>query len=144
MLGDDGVLVQRVRDTLVARAWREPLQLSIELADYFPELHAHHPSVDWSDPRHRISITYRAVQHAPIAALVFLERARDDAITPLSETVALSRLVRQSSTVLLSDILAAPHLAALRELVMRVPRFQLEHTERQLHHVHETLLGLAS
>jgi len=144
VLGDDGVLLQRALDTLVAHAWRQPLQLSIELAEYFPELQSYRAAVDWSDPRHRISITYRAMQHAPIAALVFLARVRHDAITPLPQTVALSRLVRQSSTVLLSDAHAAPHLAALRELVMQVPRYQLEHTERQLHRVHKTLLGLAT
>ena len=143
VLGEDGVLLQRASDALVARAWCDPLQVSIELAEYFPELQSQRTAVDWSDPRHRIAITYRVMQHAPIAALVFLQRARHDAITPLSQTTALSRLVRQSSTVLLSDAYAAAHFAALRALVMQVPQYQLEHTERQLHHLHETLLGQA-
>lgn len=143
VLGEDGVLLQRSDNSLIAHAWRDMLQVSIELAEYFPELRAHRAMVNWSEPRHRVSITSPVVQHAPIAALVFLDRARHDAITTLPETVALSMLVRQSSTVLLSDTHAAAHFAALRELVVKVPRFLLAHSEHQLHHAHETLLEQA-
>lgn len=143
VLGEDGVLLQRMDDCLIAHAWRDTLQVSIELAEYFPELRSQRAMVNWSDPRHRVPITAPGMQRAPIAALVFLNRARHDAITPLPETVALSMLVRQSSTVLLSDTCAAAHLAALRELVMQVPRFLLAHSAHQLHHAHETFLKQA-
>ena len=143
VLGEDGVLLQRAGDTLIAQAWRDTLQVSIELAEYFPELWSHRAKVNWSDPRHRVPIAPSGMQHAPIAALVFLDRARRDSITPVPETVALSRLVRQSSTVLLSDTHAGAHLAALRDLVMKVPRYRLEHSAHQLHHAQETLLEAA-
>ena len=57
----------------------------------------------------------------------------------MSGADALAQLVRQSSWVLMPDGHAEAHLAALRELADRTPRFLLTHTARQLHEVADTL-----
>jgi hypothetical protein len=78
-------------------------------------------------------------QRAPVAALVFLRRGDRDQVTTVGSAEALAQLVRQSSWVLMPDGHAEAHLAALRELAERTPRFLLTHTALQLHRVADTL-----
>jgi hypothetical protein len=141
ILGDDGVLVERMADGIIARAWREPMQVSIELASEFPELDASAAAVDWSDPRHRVPVAAPAgiARAARVGALALLRRSSRDALTPASPTEALAALIRQSPTVLLGDAHATRQLDALGALVTSVPVYHLEHTSRQLHLIERTL-----
>ena len=140
LLGDDGVIIERTPSGIVAHAWREPLAVSRALATEFPELKGKEPPAGFiDDVRDRVPMRAAIAQRAPVAALVFLRRGDHDAITPVSGADALAQLVRQSSWVLMPDGHAEAHLAALRELADRTPRFLLTHTARQLHEVADTL-----
>jgi hypothetical protein len=138
-LGDDGILIERRNQDLLARAWREPLQVSVELAWAFPELREHTSDVNWSDERHRIPMPLVGPKSAPVGALIFVRRSTRDDMYPLPQTEALAALVRQSSAVLIADAYAAQHLALLCAIVASVPSFCLEHTSRQLHTVSQTI-----
>ena len=141
VLGDDGVLIENTVSSVLARAWREPLQVSIELSGEFPELRSYATSVDWSDTRHRAPVAAPggSARVAPVGALALVRRSSRDALTPASPTEALAALIRQSPTVLMDDAHAARQLAALTALVASVPVFHLEHTPRQLHLISRTL-----
>lgn len=139
LLGDDGVIIERTADGIIAHAWREPLAVSRALASEFPELAGREAPAGYSDDRDRVPVRAPIAQRAPVAALVFLRRGDRDAITPVSAADALAQLVRQSSWVLMPDGHAQSHLDALRDLAERTPRFLLTHTEKQLHAIADTL-----
>ena len=139
LLGDDGVIIERTPQGIVAHAWREPLAVSRALVTEFPELAGREPPPGFVDPRDRVPMRAAMAQQAPVAALVFLQRGERDTITTVSGADALAELVRQSSWVLMPDGHAEAHLAALRDLAERIPRFRLTHTRRQLHEVADTL-----
>lgn len=139
VLGDDGVLIEQTTGAVMAHAWREPLQVSIELAAEFPELEERSGTVDWSDPRHRTPMPAVGARRAPVGALAIVRRAAHDALTPISPTEALVALIRQSPAVLMTDAHSARHLATLQALVTSVPVVRLEHTPHQLHHIAQTL-----
>ena len=73
-LGDDGVLIERRGDGLVAHPWRDPLRVSTQLAGSFPEMGNDSLRPMPGDPRERVSIPVRPARSAPVAALVLLER----------------------------------------------------------------------
>lgn len=141
ILGDDGVLVERSRDGIIARSWREPMQVSIDLAAEFPELATARDATDWDDPRRRVAVPPPAgtTSSAPVRALAILSRSTHDSLTPASPTEVLAALIRQSPTVLLGGTHAIDQLDTLGTLVTSVPVYRLEHTERQLHILHHTL-----
>ena len=144
ILGDDGVVLEPVRGGAVLHAWREPLQVSSWLASEFPELHDRRQLENSSDPRRRIPMhAPRLARRARLRAIVFPRRAVVDCLTPLSETTALAELIVQSSQVLLGDRETPRHFARLRDVISAVPSFRLEHSERQLHEIAETLRAAA-
>jgi hypothetical protein len=57
----------------------------------------------------------------------------------MSQTMALAELIMQSSQVLLADHETPRHFARLRDVVAMVPSFRLEHTQKQLHAIADTL-----
>ena len=61
----------------------------------------------------------------------------------MSQTMALAELILQSSQVLLADSETPRHFARLRDVIARVPSFRLEHTQKQLHEIANTLRGAA-
>lgn len=145
VLGDDGVPIEQRGDGVLAHPSREPIDVSIELSDAFPELHEHARSVDWSDPRHRTPVAAPTgyADAAPVRALALIRRSPHDSLTTASPTEVLAALIRQSPTVLLNDAHAARQLAALAALVNSVPVFHLEHSPRQLHLIAPTLTEAA-
>lgn len=140
VLGDDGVLLERSGERLVAHPWREPLRVSEQLAGSFPEIadDASGPAPD--DPRRRVSIAMRGASCAPVAAIVLVERAREFAIAPVAPLAALAALVRQSPWVILGDDYARPHLDLLRHAAAQ-PVFHLRHTAAELHSLADILPG---
>lgn len=145
VLGDDGVPIEKREDCVLAHPSREPIDVSIELSDAFPELRDRAPHVDWSDPRHRTPVSAPAgyAHAAPVGALALITRSSRDSLTTASPTEVLAALIRQSPTVLLNDAHAARQLAALAALVNSVPVFHLEHSPSQLHLVANTLTEAA-
>jgi hypothetical protein len=141
ILGDDGVLLERSPTGVIARAWREPMHVSIDLAPEFPELHVARPTTDWNDPRRRVAVRPPGgtATSAPVRALALVQRSTRDALTLASPTDVMAALIRQSPTVLLGGVRAIDQLDTLGTLVTSVPVYRLEHTERQLHVLHQTL-----
>jgi hypothetical protein len=140
-LGDDGVLVERSNEGIIARSWREPMQVSIDLAFEFPELASSRAATDWNDPRRRVAVAPPGgtASSAPVRGLALLSRSTRDSLIPASPTDVLAALIRQSPTVLLGGRHAIDQLDTLGTLVTSVPVYRLEHTERQLHILHQTL-----
>jgi hypothetical protein len=145
VLGDDGVAIERRDGEVLVHPSREPIDVSIELADAFPELRAAAERVDWSDPRHRAPVDAPTgyASAAPVRALAIVARSSRDELTIASPTDVLAALVRQSPTVLLNDAHAARQLTTLAALVNAVPVFHLRHSPRQLHRIATTLTEAA-
>jgi hypothetical protein len=143
ILGDDGVVLEPTSNGAKLHAWREPLQVSRALAAEFPELRARQEFENVNDPRRRIPMPTATARHAPLAAIVFPRRAACDRLTPMTQTMALAELIVQSMQVLLGDGETPRHFARLRDVIASVPSFRLEHTQKQLHAIAETLRGAA-
>lgn len=140
VLGDDGVLIERSASGLTAHAWREPLRVSQQLADAFPEIDDEelHPAT--GDPRNRVSMHMSGARSAPVAAVVLIERGTTFAMQPAAPLAALAALIRQSPWVILDDAYARPHLDLLRHAATQ-PVFHLRHTRAELHSLATVLLG---
>lgn len=144
ILGDDGVVLEPTPRGAILHAWREPLQVSSWLASEFPELRERREHENTSDPRRRIPMhAPNLARRAPLRAIIFPRRAVVDCLTPMSQTMALAELIVQSSQVLLADRETPRHFSRLRDVVAAVPSFRLEHTERQLHEIANTLRAAA-
>ena len=143
VLGDDGVVVETGGPQVVARAWRDPLMVSGSLSHAFPEMRGREAEASRSDPRRRAPIVAPLADRAPVAAVVFVQRAGVLSIDMLSPVDALAALVRQSPWVILGDRHAAAHLAALRCLAAR-PAYRLGHTPAELHGIAGVLENLGA
>jgi hypothetical protein len=140
LMGDDGVILERTHNGVVAHAWREPLAVSRALAPEFPELGSASAPAGYRDDRDRVPMRFPVAQRGRVAALVFLERGARDEIVRIPAEEALLTLVRQSIWVLMADGHSPAHLETLRALAMDAPAFRLTHTPHQLHAIGETLL----
>jgi hypothetical protein len=139
LLGDDGVVLEPVPGGAKLHAWREPSQVSSMLASEFPELRERMQFENVNDPRRRIPMTTPTARHARLGAIIFPRRSADDLLSPMSQTVALAELMVQSTQVLLADSETPRHFARLRDVIASVPSFRLEHTQKQLHAIAQTL-----
>lgn len=144
LLGDDGVVLEGAADHIIVHGWRQPMRLSIELAEWFPELQARTALTNWADPRHRTPVDVPFARRARAAGLIVLERGATDALTPLAPTPALAVLVRQASFLLLTDGHAPAHLQLLQRLVESVPCYTLRHTPAQLAELPSTMRAVAA
>jgi hypothetical protein len=144
LLGDDGALIEDTPDGLVARAWRDPLRVSLTLAGRFPELQELAPHVAARDARERVPVEREIVRQAPVRALLLLERSRRDRVLRVGPAVALAALVRQSPWVLIDDADAPQHLTVLAGLAESVPAYHFAHSEAQLEELPRTLATLVS
>ena len=141
ILGDDGVVLEPTTSGATLHAWREPLQVSSWLESEFPEIRARRHLESTNDPRKRIPMPAATARHAPLGAIIFPRRSAIDSLAPMSQTMALAELIMQSSQVLLADSETPRHFARLRDVVALVPCFRLEHTQKQLHEIADTLRG---
>jgi hypothetical protein len=142
LLGDDGVLIEDADEVVLARAWRDPLRVSLGLAKRFPELAALAPRVAARDARARVPVEREVVRQAPVRGLLFLERADRDRVLRVGPALALASLVRQSPWVLIDDEEAPRHLNVLAAAAESVPAYHLAHTETQLEELPRTLARL--
>ena len=142
LLGDDGVLIEDTTDGVIARAWRDPLRVSLALAPRFPELNALAPRMAAGDARARVPVEHDVVRLARVSAIIFVERSDRDRALRVGPALALASLVRQSPWVLIDDDDAPRHLGMLAEVAESVPAYHLAHTEAQLEELPGTLAGL--
>jgi hypothetical protein len=140
VLGDDGVLIERDGDGLRAHSWRDPLRVSQQLIDAFPEIGNAGLRPAPGDPRNRVSLHARAARTARVAAIVLIERGATFELTAVAPLAALAALVRQSPWVILGDAYARPHLELLRHAAgQRV--LGLRHTRAELDSLATVLSG---
>lgn len=139
LLGDDGVLVEDTPNGVIARAWRDPLRVSLALASRFPELHALSPQMAARDARARVPVDHAVVGRAHVRAIMLLEHSDRDRALRVGPAITLASLVRQSPWVLIDDDDAPHHLAVLTTLAEGVPAYHLAHTELQLEELPRTL-----
>ncbi|HJU68743.1 MAG TPA: hypothetical protein VJ650_10910 [Gemmatimonadaceae bacterium] len=142
LLGDDGVLIEDTDRGVVARAWRDPLRVSLGLAHRFPELQALAPRVAARDARTRVPVERDVVREAPVRTILFLERGQRDRVLRVGPAVTLASLVRQSPWVLIDDADAPRHLTVLAAAAESVPAYHFAHSERQLEELPRTLASL--
>ena len=143
LLGDDGVLIEDTADGVIALAWRDPLRVSLALAERFPELNALAPRMAVRDARERVPVERGVVRQARVRTIVFLERSARDRSLRVGPAVTLASLVRQSPWVLIDDEDAPRHLDVLAEVAASVPAYHLAHTESQLDAFPRTLAALS-
>lgn len=143
LLGDDGVLIEDVDGLVTARAWRDPLRVSLALAGRFPELNALASHVAARDPRARVPVERQVVRQAPVQTILFLERSQRDRVLRVGPALALASLVRQSPWVLIDDGDAPAHLTLLAATAESVPAYHFAHTESQLEALPGTLARLS-
>lgn len=142
LLGDDGVLIEDADGGLIARAWRDPLRVSLGLAKQFPELAGLAARVAARDPRARVPVEREVVRQAPVRTILFLERSRRDRVLRVGPAVTLASLVRHSPWVLIDDEDAPRHLTVLAAAADSVPAYHLAHTQSQLEELPRTLARL--
>jgi hypothetical protein len=143
LLGDDGVLIEDTPDGVIARAWRDPLRVSLALAGRFPELNALAPRMSARDARARVPVEHDVVGQAGVRAILFLERSVRDRALRVGPALTLASLVRQSPWVLIDDEDAPRHLGVLAAVAQSVPAYHLAHTESQLDELPRTLAALS-
>jgi hypothetical protein len=143
LLGDDGVLIEDTIDGVIARAWRDPLRVSLALAERFPELSALAPRMAARDARARVPVEHDVVRQARVRAILFLQRSERDRMLRVGPAVTLASLVRQSPWVLIDDEDAPRHLSVLAEVAESVPAYHLAHTALQLEELPRTLAELS-
>lgn len=140
VLGDDGVLIERRGGGLIAHGWREPLRVSRQLADVFPEIGDDALRASPGDPRRRVSLPMRGARAAPLAAFVLVARGASFTLRRAAPLASLAALIRQSPWVILGDAHARLHLDLLRHAATQ-PVFELRHTRAELRTVSTILLG---
>lgn len=142
LLGDDGVLLEATAAGILARAWRDPLRVSLALAASFHEPDALASRMAVRDARGRVPLERDNARQAPVRAIIFVQRAERDRAVRVGPSVALAALVRQSPWVLIDDGDAACHLTTLAGVAASVPTYELAHTESQLEELPRTLASL--
>ena len=128
VLGDDGVILERRDQQVIAHPWRDALQVSAWMIPAFPRAGRVAGSPDARDPRFRVPVLAAAARSAPLGGVVLPVRGTRDAMTRVAPADALAALVRQSPWVMLGDRAAREHLELLARLVVTTPAWRLEHT----------------
>ncbi|MEO9116231.1 MAG: hypothetical protein ABI311_08720 [Gemmatimonadaceae bacterium] len=132
MLGDDGVVLEPIGDTILAHAWRSHSLISASLSSAFPELRGREAEAITGDGRNRIPITTPHAKHARLGAMVFIRQGPNGLLRRCGESNALASLVRQSPWVLLGDAQSGLHFEALGCIARSVPSFEFVHGHNEL------------
>jgi len=132
MLGDDGVVLEPLGDTILAHGWRSHSLISASLASTFPELRGRESEAIAEDGRRRIPVEVAHVGHARLGALVFIRQGAHGSLRQWGQAAALTALIRQSPWVLLGDASSSMHFEALGRIAGSVPSFEFVHGHAEL------------
>jgi hypothetical protein len=132
MLGDDGVVLEPLGDTVLVHAWRSHSLISASLSTAFPELHGRESEAIAKDERKRIPLAVAHVGHARLGALVFIRQGAHGSLRKSGQAHALTALIRQSPWVLLGDASSGMHFEALGHIAGSVPAFEFVHGHAEL------------
>ena len=143
ILGDDGVIIEHNDSGPVAHPWKDPLRVSLGLADRYPALASTREKPAENDERQRVPVRGELGKRAVIAGILLLEQSAKHRFHRVAGDVALSAVVRQSPWVMLGDAIAIDHYRALHRLIERVPVYHFTHSAAQLETIARTLAEAA-
>jgi len=132
MLGDDGVVLEPLADTVLVHGWRSHSLISASLSSTFPELRGREAEAIAEDERRRIPLAVANVAHARLGRLVFIRQGASGTFHECGQAQALTALMRQSPWVLLGDASSGMHFEALGRIAASVPSFELVHGHAEL------------
>jgi|SRR5665213_375473 len=132
MLGDDGVVLEPIDDSILVHAWRSHSLISASLASTFPELIGRESEAISGDARNRIPIDAPHTRVARLGAIVFISQGEKGSLQHCGESDALTSLIRQSPWVLLGDSDTGVHFEALGRIATSVPSFEFVHGQNEL------------
>jgi len=144
LLGDDGVVLERIEHGTIVHGWRSPLLVSAALDRFFPELQGAAERAIPGDARRRVPCEVGVSARAPLAALVFLERARAGSLRICGASGALMKLISQSPWVLLGDSHTPEHFSALQRIVADTRLLSFRHGPAELMRVGDLFEGTNS
>ena len=127
MLGDDGVVLEPLDDTVLVHGWRSHSLISASLSSAFPELRGRESEAMAEDGRNRIPVAVANVARARLGALVFIRQGAQGSVRECGQSHALTALIRQSPWVLLGDASSSVHFEALGRIAGSVPSFEFVH-----------------
>jgi len=132
MLGDDGVVLEPVSDSILVHGWRSHSLVSASLSSTFPELIGREAEAIIGDARERIPIDVPHARVARLGAIVFVRQGENGSLRSCGESAALASLVRESPWVLLGDAETGVHFEALSRIAGSVPSFEFVHGRNEL------------
>jgi hypothetical protein len=132
MLGDDGVVLEPLDDTILVHGWRSHSLISAALSSTFPELCGRESEAMAGDERGRIPLAIPHIGHATLGAIVFIRQGVNGSLQRCGQSDALTSLIRQSPWVLLGDASSAVHFEALGRIAGSVPSFEFVHGHDEL------------
>jgi hypothetical protein len=132
MLGDDGVVLEPLPDSVVAHGWSSPSMVSTSLAPFFPEISGSAAAARSGDGRKRVPMSVARASHATLATIVFVSLGAIGSLRPCGQAHALTLLIGQSPWVLLGDPESASHFRALETIAGRTPAYELVHGPAEL------------
>lgn len=132
MLGDDGVVLEPLADTILVHGWRSHSLISAALSSTFPELRGRESEAIAEDGRKRIPVAVAHVGHARLGALVFIRQGAHGSLRECGQAHALTSLIRESPWVLLGDASSSVHFEALGRIAGSVPSYEFVHGHAEL------------
>jgi hypothetical protein len=132
MLGDDGVVLEPLGDTILVHGWRSHSLISASLSSTFPELRGRESEAMAEDGRKRIPLAVAHVGHARLGALVFIRQGANGSLRKCGQAQALTALIQQSPWVLLGDASSGMHFEALGHIAGSVSSFEFVHGHAEL------------
>lgn len=135
MLGDDGVVLEPIDDSILVHAWRSHSLVSASLSSAFPELLGRESEAITGDARHRIPVSAPHARIARLGAIVFIRQGENGSLRRCGESDALTSLIRQSPWVLLGDAATGVHFEALGRIAASVPAFEFVHGYDELRRI---------
>jgi hypothetical protein len=132
MLGDDGVVLEPLEDTIRAHGWRSQSLISASLRSTFPELEGRESEVLAGDERERIPLDVPHARQASLGAMVFIKQGTNGYLRRCGQSDALTMLIGQSPWVLLGDANSHVHFEALARIADSVPSFEFVHGHNEL------------
>jgi hypothetical protein len=135
MLGDDGVVLEPLDDTILVHGWRSQSMISASLASTFPELRGREGEAMAGDGRERIPLSVPHVGHARLGAMIFIRQGAIGSLERCGQSDALTALIRQSPWVLLGDDSSGIHFESLGRIASSVPSFEFVHGHDELLHI---------
>ena len=135
MLGDDGVVLEPLSDSVLAHGWSSPALVSTNLAPFFPEVSGNEARALAGDDRKRIPISLAQAKHARLGGIIFVSRGDNGSLHTCGQAHALTLLIAQSPWVLLGDPEGASHFRALETIVGATPAYELVHGPAELNRI---------